>query len=53
VREGARGRLRLGVAAVTVVWAGRPLVAIVGKGDERTRRGTVDDRKPTLGHLAG
>src|SRR6185436_111888 len=45
-------RARLGVAAMPVVGDGGACVAVVLEGDEGTRRGTVDDREPSLGHRA-
>ena len=52
VRQGARSRVRLGIAAMTVVGAGRTLVAIVLERDEGAGRCTVGGGEPSLGHLA-
>src|SRR5439155_10789017 len=50
VGERARGRGRLGIAAMAMVRAGRPLVTVVDEGDEGTGDGAVDRWKPSLGH---
>ena len=50
VRESARCRWRFREAAVAMVGARRPRLAIVAKGDERTGRGTVHAGQPSLSH---
>ena len=50
VRQRARGRLGLGIAAMAVVRSVRPLVPLVLEGHERAGRGSVDAGQPSLGH---
>ena len=53
VGDGARRRVNLGVAAVTVVRTVGALIPIVLEGDEGAGRGTVRVGHAAIGHRAG
>ena len=48
--KGAWGGTRLSEAAVSMVGGRAAAIPIVIERNERARRGTVDDRKPVVGH---
>src|SRR5260221_8541202 len=52
VRKGARRRARVGVAAMAMIGAGRPLVAIVDEGHEGAGDRPVAARERSLAHRA-